>query len=46
MMNRIQVVPSYSEQILNLTVDSKESLSLSDGSEPSNLPLLLAGMLV
>ena len=40
------MVPANSEQILNLTVDSKESLSLLDRLEPSHLPLLFPGMLV
>ena len=34
------MVPANSEQILNLTVDSQESLILLDRFEPSNLPLL------
>ncbi len=40
------MVPANSEQILNLTVDSKESLSLLDRLEPSHLPLLFPGMLM
>ena len=39
-MDCFEMVPANSEQILNLTVDSKESLSLLDRLEPSHLPLL------
>ena len=46
MMDCFEMVPANSEQILNLTVDSKESLSLLDRLEPSHLPLLLPGMLM
>ena len=45
-MDCFEMVPANSEQILNLTVDSKESLSLLDRLEPSHLPLLFPGMLV
>ena len=40
------MVPANSEQILNLTVDGKESLSLLDRLEPSHLPFLFPGMLM
>ena len=46
MMNCFEMVPANSEQILNLTVDGKESLSLLDRLEPSHLPLLFPGMLM
>ena len=46
MMNYFEMVPANSEQILNLTVDGKESLSLLDRLEPSHLPLLFPGMLM
>ena len=45
-MDCFEMVPANSEQILNLTVDSKESLSLLDRLEPSHLPLLFPGMLM
>ncbi len=46
MMDCFEMVPANSEQILNLTVDSKESLSLLHRLEPSHLPLLFPGMLM
>ena len=46
MMSRFQSVPSESEEIQNETVNSKESLSLSGGLEPSHLSLSLPGRLV
>ena len=45
-MDCFEMVPANSEQILNLTVDSKESLSLLDRLEPSHLPLLFPSMLM
>ena len=45
-MNCFEMVPANSEQILNLTVDSKKSLSLLDRVEPSHLPFLLSSMLM
>ncbi len=46
MMNCFEMVPANSEQILNLTVEGKESLSLLDRLEPSYLSLLFPGMLM
>ena len=46
MMNSFEMAPANPEKILNLTVDSKESLSLLDRPEPSHLPLLFPGMLM
>lgn len=45
-MSCFEMVPANSEQILNLTVDGKESLSLLNRLEPSHLPLLFPGMLM
>ena len=46
MMNRLQVVPTYSEQILNLPVDSEEALGLLDGSKAPHLRFLFTRMLM
>ena len=45
-MGCFEMIPANSEQILNLTVDSKESLNLLDRLEPSHLSLLFPGMLM
>ena len=45
-MNSFEMIPANPKQILNLTVDSKESLSLLDRLEPSHLSLLFPGMLM
>ncbi len=45
-MNRSQVVATDPEQILNLTMDSQQSLSLGNRFESTNLPFLLPRMLV
>ena len=45
-MSGFEEIPTHPEQALNLTVDSKESLSLLDRLEPSHLPLLFPGMLM
>ena len=45
-MSCLQMVSANAEQILNLTVDSKEALRLLDRLEPSHLPLLFPGVLM
>ena len=45
-MNCLEMVPTNPEQILNGTVDRKESLNLLDRLESSHLPLLFLFVLV
>ena len=45
MIDCFDVVPTNSEQVLNLTVDRQKALSLGDRFEASHLTLLLTGVL-
>ncbi len=41
MMDRLEMVATHSEQVLDHSVGNEEPLDLTSGSEPSHLSLLL-----
>ncbi len=45
-MDRFEVMPSYSEQIVNRAVDREKSLNLCRRFEATHLPFLLTGVLM
>ena len=45
-MNRLQVVATDPEQILNLTMDRQQSLGVGHRFEPANLAFLLTSVLM
>ncbi len=46
MMDRLEMMPSYSKQIVNRAVDREKSLHLSRRFEATHLAFLLPGVLV